>query len=500
MVECAKRLECGSVLPLWYFSKAAAHCSTPNASRIYGLFIILLVMPFHLFALAEVSVNASLDSTSLHQGWPIKGSLEITHEDSQKVDENSATIDGKPLKISLLRNVKISPENPLTVSIYHFSLQSQNKGSYVLSPISIKIGDKTYKTLSIPYEVQGPIAAAPMAPGSTEESSLKLKAFIVGPKELYPGQKTRLTYRYIYHGNIALSKEVLPMLDATGLQKVGRTDIKNYTEGDASIFEVSQEVEAIKPGTYSWGPSTIEGVVYVEDSLGNRQFTATKLVSEAPSVELIVSPFPSKGKPASFNGAFGEFTFNVALTSPSKISVGDPINLDVAISGSTTNWDQVSMPELCCQPGFGGFFKLSDLPPIGKVNANSKHFTVTMNPLSSAIKNIPAIQFSYFDPDKNQYKTLNSNPIGIEVSPAQEIPTPTQKTVTEQKPTELILDWMHIYRKMNKLEKILPLQGADLKNEPFGKWWVLWMIPLSIILWLAQFKLKQILKKRENHD
>ena len=466
------------------------------------LLFFFIFLPFQLFALADVSVSASIDPMTLNQGWPIKGTLEITHYADQKIDEASAATEGKPLKISLLRSVKISPESQITVSIYQFSLPPQNKGTYTLPPISIKVNGKTYQTLSIPYEVQGPVAPPIAAPGGSQETSLKLEAFIDGPQELYPGQMTTLVYRYVYQGNIALSKEVLPMLEAKGLQKVGRYDIKNYTEGNSSIFEISQKVQAITPGEYSWGPSTIEGVVYVQDALGNQQFTTTKLISEAPAVKLLVQPFPLEGKPASFNGAFGQFTFNVSLTSPAKISVGDPITLDVAISGKTSNWDSVALPELCCQPGFAGFFKLSDLPPIGKMQGESKHFSVEMNPLSSSIKSIPAIQFAYFEPTKGQYKTLYSTPIAISVSPVQDIaqadqnPSESRSESVNLPSQEITEEWFQIYKQLPPLnmEGILPLETGDLKNIPFGSWWTLWIIPLSIALLAFQLKLKDFLK------
>lgn len=462
--------------------------------RFFSWIIFALLFPLQLFALGDISVSASIDPTTLAQGWPIKGTLEITHYTEEQVEESSATLEGKPLKISLLRNVKISPSSPLMVSIYHFTLPPQNKGSYTLAPISVKIGGKTYQTFPVAYDVKGPVSAAATAPGEAEKSTLKLEAFVEGPKELYPGQKTKLVYRYIYEGNIDLSKEVLPMLEAKGMQKIGRNEVKNYAEGNASVFETSQVVQALKPGEYSWGPSTIEGVVYVEDALGNKQFTTTKLTSEAPPVKVMVKAFPEKGKPASFNGAFGQFTFTVKLLSPAKISVGDPIVLDAAISGKTSNWDSVELPEICCQPGFGGFFKMSDLPSIGKMEGETKHFTINMNPLNPAIKSIPAIQFSFFEPESGQYKIALSVPIALSVAPMKDIAQVEQSLSKKSlKSQETEQEWLQIYQQMPHLPKMVPLDTEDLKNKSFGSWWALWLIPLCLLGLVFQFKLKDYL-------
>jgi hypothetical protein len=466
------------------------------------LFILISSIPNHAAAMDDVSVNTSLDSTTLYQGWPIKGTIEVTHDVSQNVDEASVTMDGKPLKIQLLRNVKISPDSPITVSIYQFTLPAQNRGSYTLPPISLKINGKMYQTLSYPYDVQGPIAPPPTAPGGTEESSLKLEAYIDGPKDLYPGQKTRLVYRYIYKGNIALGQEVLPMLEAKGLQKIGRYDIKNYTEGNSSIFEISQIVQALKPGDFSWGPSHLEGIVYVEDALGNKQYTTTKLIAQAPVVQLTVKPFPLEGKPASFNGAFGQFNFDVKLSGVDKMSVGDPLMFNVSITGKTSNWDSVMLPDLCCQPGFAGFFKPSDLPPVGQLQGESKVFPVTMNPLSSAIKSVPAIQFSYFEPDSGKYKILYSKPLAISVAPVQEIPQVQENALALQKTfksQETAAEWLHIYRGLPPIapEDFLALKPEDLRDHILGSWWTLWLIPLSAIFLVLQYKFKKYLVSQQ---
>lgn len=450
-----------------------------------------------VLALDDISVNASLDSSSLSQGWPIKGTLEITHNENQKIDELSATLEGKPFKIALLRQVKISPDSPLLVSIYQFTLPPKNKGTYTLAPISILIQGKKYQTWPLPYDVQGPISVPSAPQGDSQLPTLKLEAYIKGPQELYPGQMTYLVYKYIYQGSIDLSKEVLPMLDAQGVQKIGRNDIKNYAEGNASVFEISQQVQAIKPGEFSWGPSTIEGVIYVEDALGNKQYTTTRLTSEAPVVKLMVKPFPLEGQPASFNGAFGEFTFDVGLVSSSTISVGDPLMLDVSIKGTTTNWDSVRLPELCCQPGFGGFFKFSDLPSTGQLKGDVKHFHVEMNALLPAIKSIPTIQFSFFEPSTSEYKILNSPPISVSVAPIQDISQPITKLNAHDHSFPTDSEWRQIYQKVSPLDTHLyALNYFDLINKIGGTWRILWLIPLSLLALAIQFKWRKYMLSR----
>jgi hypothetical protein len=467
--------------------------------------LFFLLLPLTLFSIDTVSINATLDSGSLNQGWPINGTLEITHDQNQKVDEGSVVLDGQPLKISLQRNVQIDPSNPLMVSIYNFSIPAKQQGAYTLNPISLKIGDKTYKTYPVSYTVQAPINLPQPSPStageSTNNASLKLEAFIQGPKELYPGQVTTLVYRYIYQGSIALSKEELPMLEADGVQMMGRKDIQNLAEGNSSIFQVSQKVQALKPGDYSWGPSIVEGTVYLEDAVGNKQFTSTILKSEAPAVKIQVKPFPEKNKPAPFTGAFGKFSVEAKLTTPAQISVGDPINLQIEIKGETTNWDAVTLPVICCQPGFGGFFKFSDLPPVGKKQEGSKIYSVDMNPISSAVKAVPVIQFSFFEPESGTYKTVTTQTIPLQVSPGQQVALNDQTQLPAlEKSLDTASDWIRYYRKSTSttpldLNRLKPI---DLLNWPIGRYWVLWLIPFGILAFIFQTQLKKKWEKESN--
>ncbi|MBN9376932.1 MAG: hypothetical protein BGO14_02035 [Chlamydiales bacterium 38-26] len=472
-----------------------------NKRLIYLLFSFLIVHPFLLLAWGDVSINASLDNSQAFQGWPIPGTLEVTHNETDKVEETSATLNNKPLKINLLRNVKISPDSPLMVSIYQFSIPSQKQGTYTLSPINLKVNGKNYQTLPISYEVKGPVNLSSQPTRGQAEASLKLEALIQGPKELYPGQMTKLVYRYIYRGNIALSKETLPMLEAQGLERIGRYEIQNLSEGETSVFEISQQVQALNPGDFSWGPSLVEGVVYVEDALGNKQFTSTTLSSEAPPVHVLVKPFPLEGQPASFKGAFGKFTIKATLMSPAQVSVGDPLVVDLEISGKTSNWDRVSLPEICCQPGFSGLFKLSDLPSVGKLQENSKNFTVVLNPLSSAVAQIPAIQFSYFDPEKERYQVIDTKALPVSVS-SQDMIELRSVAPLPVKTTSGPVDWIKIYQSLSPLEpqKMFVLTTRDLNNLFLGSWKILGLIPLLAILTLAQMVLKKVLKQSEKKD
>jgi hypothetical protein len=452
-----------------------------------------------------VKVSAEIDAGGAIEKRPISGTIFITHDQQLKVDSGSFLMGQKSLEAEFVKEVKVAPDQPLIISIYRFQLPAQPSGLYVLPAVSVRVGGKEYRSVRASYEVgtatdkqapvptpssaAAPTPAVPNAPASgdlSQKPSLKLEASVDGKTTLYPGQRTSLVYRFYYSGHIDLTGEVLPMLDADGLVKIGEKEIKDYTQGGLSVNEIVQEVEAAKPGSYIFGPSRIEGYAYELDRRGKKQYLEPKLASEAPAVVITVAPFEGQDKPASFNGAVGQFEFEAHLLSADRVEVGDEISLALIISGSG-NLASVPLPDVCCQPGFSGFFRLSDLPPDEDVEGNQKRGIVKLRPLAASIKEIPSVEFSFFDPKASKYVVLHSDPIPITVLPAKQ--APVQDLDKEAKPVKEVQPKVYSPAPI-EIEGILSLNANDLHDKPFGTWWALGIWPFGIALILYQLNLR----------
>jgi hypothetical protein len=57
----------------------------------------------------------------------------------------------------------------------------------------------------------------------------------------------------------------------------------------------------------------------------------------------------------------------------------------------------------------------------GFVQDETKVFVTTIRPRSEDINQIPAIPFSFFDPEKEAYQTVYTDPISIDVSAAESL-------------------------------------------------------------------------------
>ena len=337
-----------------------------------------------------------------------------------------------------------------------------------------------------------------------EKPYLKLEAGIKGDHSIYPGQKTWLYYRYYFQGNISLTVEILPLLDAAGLIKIGEKEFKDYTEGTISVSEISQQVEAVKPGSFSFGPSRIEGYASQGDRPGNPIQDSDLLVSEAPPVILTVLPFPEKDQPASFNGAVGIFTFKASLKSPVKMEIGDDITLLLEISGKG-NLKNVIAPDLCCQPGFSGFFSFSDLPPSEEIEGDVKKILIKIRPLNALLKAIPGIEFSYFNPETVLYAALHSEPISIAIGDPMFENIGSQ--LIDKSPKEAESQDSEFDKKKQtsspaiELESLFSLDKEDLHNKLFGSWWSLVIVPIGLFLLFYQKLFRDsVIWQRMNHQ
>jgi hypothetical protein len=129
-------------------------------------------------------------------------------------------------------------------------------------------------------------------------------------------------------------------------------------------------------------------------------------------VALEVKPLPPNAPP-SFSGAIGNFTMT-ADAQPKSVQVGDPITVTSAISGRG-NFDRVNAPVVEDERGWHKYPPSSKFKQDDEVGlSGTKTFESVLSP-NEKKETLPVLAFSYFDPAKEHYVTLRSEPIAITV-------------------------------------------------------------------------------------
>lgn len=392
--------------------------------------ILFLLIPFLLNAIPTNDLSAEVQWDSIYAEKPFTVTLSVTHDSNDKIDEQSFTANNKKITPTFVRTVKLSVSSPLEISIYTLEMPGLPKGLHVLPTFSVKIKDQVVSSIPSGFEVKGD------APASSEGAFLKLEPVFTGKPPIYPGQRFFVGYRYLYNVSVDLSEEKLPLLEAKGFKRIGDKQIDNGEEKGVSIMQVVQKVEAIEPGVYPFEASVIVGYPYIMDAKGNKQLGKTPLRSELFPFEIKVQPFPVGGKPVSFRGAVGQYTFQAKLVGSNQMNVGDKIQLLLTVTGDG-ELEQLLPPDLCCQPGFSGYFKASDLPPETTILGKTKTFLVDLYIENPDATTIPPIEFSFFNPTNGKYEKKFSEaiPIHVKKEPVAPIPNEPIPSVVAEKPT-----------------------------------------------------------------
>ncbi|MEC7839239.1 MAG: hypothetical protein VX777_04275 [Chlamydiota bacterium] len=455
---------------------------------------VLLTMARGLYA-EDVRIGVQLDDKSFYANRPITGTINIQHNKIDQINVSSFKIENSTLKVDFMKVVEIGQDSSLMITFYRFELPPQEPGLRLLPEISVNIGGKLYKSTPLTYEVIKTVKVVRGEQGVV----LDLESFVEGNSSVYVGQNLRVGYRFYFNDNFDLIEQQLPLLEANGFKKIGKERINDIKQNGMSVRQIDQNIEAIKPGKYVFGPSYVTASIYRKDRRGKKQVVSQDIKAEAEELTITVLDFPIDSKPASFNGAVGQdINFSVELMSPAQVNVGDKLSLSLTFSGVNDD-SNIKIPEICCQPGYAGFFGIDDMPPLPSKQSGVFRYFVDIRPLTDKIKKIPTLEFSYFNPVTESYTTEKSEPIEIKVSPQPEAEkqqtvdeSQTQNQIIQQNSSDEVV-WPTPSTKVQPIEinTIYPLEVGDLNNKYFGTWAVILIIPFGALAIYVQFDIRE---------
>lgn len=191
-----------------------------------------------------------------------------------------------------------------------------------------------------------------------------------------------------------------------------------------NVFTFPMNVIPAKAGNLTLGPAEVQMIYRVPmgnsrrgggdifDQLLGGRYARRQGTVASEGTAIRVSPLPTNA-PASFTGAVGQF--NMAVTpGATNVAAGDPITLNIRIEGRGA-MDLVQLPNFNWRD-FTFYTPISQVTNSNGGAPNSlKIFDQVVVPQRAGIAAIPAIEFSYFDPEQRAYKTIRQGPIAISV-------------------------------------------------------------------------------------
>ncbi len=261
---------------------------------------------------------------------------------------------------------------------------------------------------------------------------------VVMPKrQLYAGELVPVQVKAYFSADMSASLGGLPSLnsDAFTLNKLDTkpAQTQEIIGGQAyNVLTWSSALTAVKSGNYALNLE-LPVVVRVQqrggggdspfnDPFFNQFFSRTvekpfTLHSGSESVKVL--PLPAAGRPADFSGAVGEFEVS-SEAAPTQLTAGDPITLRLKVSGQG-NFDRVYAPALPASSDWKTYPPSAQFAPEDSAGyGGTKTFEEAVIPLKAGQEKIPAIAFSYFDPNTRRYVTRTTTPIAIAVAPGSD--------------------------------------------------------------------------------
>jgi len=293
---------------------------------------------------------------------------------------------------------------------------------------------------------------------ATTPNSFGFLRLVAPRKEFYVGEMVPVELKAYFRAGVELRVDGLPILnsDAFTMNKLGSQPLSSQQviNGERyTVFTWPTAITAVKAGDYEMSveiPVTVtvrqrpqrsrSGDPFGDDAFGamfdNFFGTATQkqvaLNSEPNPVKIL--SLPAENRPAGFSGAVGRFDLATGA-SPMQTAPGDPVTLKVKISG-TGNFDRVTAPAVESNGAWKNYKPGAKFEPGDSDGySGTKNFEQALVPTRAGQLEIPALTFSYFDPEQKQYVTRTAAPLNIDVAPGQTTPVPAAQVAPAPAPT-----------------------------------------------------------------
>jgi hypothetical protein len=164
----------------------------------------------------------------------------------------------------------------------------------------------------------------------------------------------------------------------------------------------------------------LEGVVEDNDDEAIPGWELFEVMMRSSPLTIRVKALPEAKKPKEWSGAVGRFSIDMQLGKENP-AAREENQLDITISGKG-NFLQLVAPKVEWPKGIDGFgaIVLDQLDSSKAPMQGQRRFRMRFVADQSGEFSIPAIRFSYFDPDSNRYVTVASKALNFFVAPAIE--------------------------------------------------------------------------------
>lgn len=312
---------------------------------------------------------------------------------------------------------------------YTYFLTPRSKGNFTIGQAEVTINGEIYKTSPIEIEVTNAVKK-PNDPNNVEgqiDENIHLVAEVSNPNP-YLNEGITIIYKLYFRNPISVSDVSELETPSYGdfwshLIKIGRAEINmRGTFKGESYNEVVWRKAVLYPqksGNLILEPLTLDLTLSLpsnrRDLFGRRILTQSQKTITTGEKVIKVKDLPKKNKPENFSGAVGKFDFDLILNK-NTLKASESFQAKIKVRGK-------------------GNLNLFNLPSINVPNTlevyepeHNEKVKVTLSGIQGTVEDsytivpqfqgkypIPSIEFTYFDPKLEAYKTLFSQELIVDV-------------------------------------------------------------------------------------
>ena len=419
-------------------------------------------------------IRSEVDKTELRTGEVLTLTITVTTEGNISAGPTlpvvlTANIVGRDLES---QTVKVDNQT-ITELVYEYQLSPTVDGPLTIGAIKVTIDGTTYETDPITVEVHpgGSTRASqqPLQPPAEVSTELTGQDYYVEAevdnRSPYLGEQMHYIFRF--YSSVPSGSPDYEQPDLTGFwvpedEKPSKS-LRMVAGRRYEIEEISMVLFPTIAGPRTIGPAEL--------TIPSRLSAPATRLRTMP-VEIDVRPLPP-GAPTDFSGAVGRFSIS-ARTNGASGAVNEPLTLTVNLTGEG-NFDLLPVPGWPDTPGWRTFdaapktiSRIDDGVLIGR-----RTYERTLVPREAGDFTIPPVRFTYFDPSKERYETISTDPIPVTVAKGTAAPLPPDA------------DGDSVERLATDIRHIRPAPGSlAVGSDPLherGLYWAMAALPAVVL-------------------
>ena len=396
----------------------------------------------------SLTARAAVSTDAIEAGVPFV--LQVTIDGSDATPE----VELPSLAGASVRPLSAGPSNSQSITIINGRRTTRVQRRFVLSYELLAVAAGPLAIPAIELTVEGqrlstqPFAVSVVVPPSSEHYRLRTTAAV---ERAWVGQPIALTTTWMWPEDPVdefiprrLYSFTHPVIDSPAFDVAIPTPpgqaVKLAVSGkeiwatEPVLRQVDKGYDGLafdlilvprEPGSLQVPAATVafEGIASLRirrDRFGRPMRDIRRVVVVSEPLELSVEPLPAAGRPADFSGLVGSFEL-IAAATPVDAKVGDPITLEVTVSGSG-DLSRLAALDLTHLDDAGDFRVAAQRVERSPGRFPSQAtFRTTIRALHAAVAAVPPVRLSYFDPDRGAYAEASSAAIPLDVQAARQV-------------------------------------------------------------------------------